>query len=82
MSITSNNQVTQTCASNPPFPRQMLKDVMLFNKPGLERVSGCPIGLILLRCGVFPGEDQSRSCKCMRWCRGCLGKGCSDNREM
>jgi hypothetical protein len=30
----------------------------------------------------FPDEDQSRSCKCMRWCRGCLGKACSDNREM
>jgi hypothetical protein len=51
----------------PPFPRQVLKDVMLFYKPGLERVSGRPIGIILLRCGMFPGEDQSRSCKCMRW---------------
>jgi hypothetical protein len=33
------------------------------------------------RCGVFPGEDQSRSSKCMRWCKGCLSKGCTDNRE-
>jgi hypothetical protein len=82
MSITSNNQVTQTCASNPPLPRKLLKCVMLFNNLGLDRVSGCPIGLILLRCGVFLVEYQSRSCKCMRWRRGCLGKGCSDNREM
>ena len=51
----------------PPFPRQVLKDVILFCKPGLERISGRPIGLILLRCGMFLGEDQSRSCKCMRW---------------
>jgi hypothetical protein len=54
MSITSSNQITQTCASNPLLPRQMLKDVMQFNKPILERVSGCPIGLILLKFGVFP----------------------------
>jgi hypothetical protein len=51
----------------PPFPRQVLKDVMLFYKPGLERVSGRPIGLILSRCGMFPSEDQSRSCTWMRW---------------
>jgi hypothetical protein len=50
-----------------PFPRQVLRDVMLFYKLGLERVSGRPIGLILLRCGMFPGEARSRSCKCMRW---------------
>jgi hypothetical protein len=31
---------------------------------------------------VFPDEFQSRSCKCMRWCGGCLGKGCSDDMEM
>ena len=66
----------------PPFPKQMLKDIMLFYKQSLERVPGRPIGLILLRCGLFPGEDQSRSCKCMRWCGGFLGKGCSDDREM
>jgi hypothetical protein len=66
----------------PPFPKQVLKDVMLFYKPGLERVSGRLIGMTLLRCGMFPGEDQSRSCKCMRWYGGCLGKGCSDDREM
>jgi hypothetical protein len=51
----------------PPFPIQVLKDVMLFYKSGLERVSGRPIGIILLRYGIFPGEDQSRSCRCMRW---------------
>jgi hypothetical protein len=60
----------------------MLKDVMLFNNPGLERVSGCPIWIILLRCGVFLGEEKYRSCKFMIWCRGCLGKECSDNKEM
>jgi hypothetical protein len=77
MSITSNNQITQTCASNPPLPSQMLKDVMQFNKLGLEKVSRCPI------LGCFPGESQSRSCKCVRWRGGkCLGMGCSDNREM
>jgi hypothetical protein len=54
MSITSNNQITQTCASNPPSPRQMLKDVIHFNKSGLGKVSECPIGLILLKFGVFP----------------------------
>ena len=51
----------------PPFPRQVLKDVMLFYKLGLERVPGYPIGPILLSCGVFPGENQSRSCMCVRW---------------
>jgi hypothetical protein len=75
MSIMSNNQITQTCASNPPLPRQMLKDVMQFNKSGLERVSGCPIGIILLNFWVFPSEDQSRSCRCMKWCSGMFGKG-------
>jgi hypothetical protein len=64
------------------FPRQVLKDIMLFDKPGLERVPGHPIGPILLRCGVFPSEEQSRSCKWMIWCGVCLGKGCSDDREM
>jgi hypothetical protein len=54
MSITYNNQITQTCASNPPLPRQILKDVMQFNNSGLEKVLGCPIGLILLKFGVFP----------------------------
>jgi hypothetical protein len=39
MSITSNNQITQTCASNPLEPRQMLKDFIQFNKSGLEKVS-------------------------------------------
>jgi hypothetical protein len=65
-----------------PFPKQVLKDVMLFYKPSLERVSGRPIGLILLRCGKFPGEDQSRSCKWMRWCGDVRANGCSDDREM
>jgi hypothetical protein len=55
---------------------------MLFYKLGSERVLGRPIGIILLRRGVFPSEYQSRSCKCMRWCGGCLGKGCNDDREM
>jgi hypothetical protein len=80
MSITSNNQVTQTCAKKPLFPRQVLKDIMLFYKPGLERVPRRPTGIILLRFGVFPGEDQSGSCKCMIWCGECLGKGCSDDK--
>jgi hypothetical protein len=50
-----------------PFSRKVLKEVMLFYKPELERVPRHSIGTILLRCGVFPGEDQSRPCKCMRW---------------
>jgi len=54
MKITSNNQINQTCASNPPLPGQMLKHIMQFNKPGLKRVSGCPIGPILLKFGMFP----------------------------
>jgi hypothetical protein len=59
----------------PPFPRKVLKDVMIFYKPGLERVQGHPIGPILLRCGVFPGEDQYRSCECMRWCGDVWARG-------
>jgi hypothetical protein len=51
----------------PPFPKQVLKDVILLYKTGLERVSRCPIGIIILRCGMFPYEYQSKSCKCMRW---------------
>jgi hypothetical protein len=66
----------------PLYLDKLLKEVMLFNKPGLERLTGCPIGIILLMWEVFSGEDQSSSCKFMRWCRGCLGKGCSDDREM
>jgi hypothetical protein len=55
MPITSNNQITQTCASNTPLPRQMLKNIMHFNKSGLEKVLGCPIGIILLKFEVFHG---------------------------
>ena len=40
----------------PLFPRQVFKDVMLFYKPGSERTSGGPIGIILIGCGMFPGE--------------------------
>jgi hypothetical protein len=50
----------------PPFSRQVLKDVMLFYKLGLERFSRGPIGIIFIGYG-FRGEDQSRSCKWMRW---------------
>jgi hypothetical protein len=50
----------------PPFPRQVLKDIMIFYKPGLERVSEGPIGIILIGRGMFPGEEKSRSCKCLR----------------
>ena len=51
----------------PPFPRQVLKDVMLFYKLGLERVLGGPIRLFLIGREMFPREDQSKSCKWMRW---------------
>jgi hypothetical protein len=51
----------------PLFPRQVLKDVMLFYKPGLERVSGGPIEVILIGRGMFLGEGKSKSCKWMRW---------------
>jgi hypothetical protein len=54
MPIISNNQITQTCALNPPLLRQIIKDIMQINKPGLERVSRYPIGIILLKFGVFP----------------------------
>jgi hypothetical protein len=40
-----------------PFPRQVLKDVILFYKLGLEGTLGYPIGLVLIGCGIFPGED-------------------------
>jgi hypothetical protein len=66
----------------PPFPRQVLKDVMLFYKPGLERVPRRPVGIILLICGMFPGKDQSRSCKCMRWYGDVWENGYSGDREM
>jgi hypothetical protein len=38
----------------PLNPKQILKDVMQFDKSGLERVSGCPIGQTFLKFGVFP----------------------------
>jgi hypothetical protein len=44
-----------------------LKDVMLFYELGLEGTLGCPIELVLIGCGMFPGEDKSRPCKWMRW---------------
>jgi hypothetical protein len=47
----------------PPFPRQVLKDVMIFYKPGLEGTLGFPIGLVLIGCGMFLGEDKSMPCK-------------------
>jgi hypothetical protein len=53
----------------PPFPREVLKDVILFYKPGLERVSGGPTRIILIGHGIFLGEDKSRSCKWMKWSR-------------
>jgi hypothetical protein len=34
--------------------KQMLKDVMQFDKLVLERVSGCAIGLTCFKFGVFP----------------------------
>jgi hypothetical protein len=43
---------------------------MLFYKPGLENVSGGPIGIILNGCGMFP------------ILLGCLSNGCNDDREM
>jgi hypothetical protein len=38
----------------PLNPKQMLKDVMQFDKLGLERVLGHPIELTSLKFGVFP----------------------------
>ena len=38
----------------PLNPKQMPKDVMQFDKSGLETVSRCPIGLTSLKFGVFP----------------------------
>jgi hypothetical protein len=38
----------------PLNPKQMLKDIIQFDKLGLERVLGCPIGLTSLKFGVFP----------------------------
>ena len=35
----------------------MLKDIMQFNKLGLEKVSGCPIGLTSLKFGMFARGD-------------------------
>jgi hypothetical protein len=35
---------------------QVLKDVMLFYKPSLEGMPGRLIGLMLIGCGMFPGE--------------------------
>jgi hypothetical protein len=49
-----------------PFPRQVLKEVMLLYKPILEGMLGCPIGKILIGCGMFLGEDKSRPFKWMR----------------
>jgi hypothetical protein len=40
----------------PPFPRKVLKDIVIFYKSGLERVSGGPTGIILIGSGMFLGE--------------------------
>jgi hypothetical protein len=59
----------------PPFPRQVLKDVMLFYKTGLERTLGVPTRIILIGCGMFSGEDKSMPCKWMRRCRDVRAMG-------
>jgi hypothetical protein len=50
-----------------PLPGQVIKDVMLFYKPGLEGMLGRPIGLVLIGYGMLLGEDKSRPCEWMRW---------------
>ena len=65
----------------PPFPRQVLKDVMPFYKPGLEGTLGCPIRLILIGRGMFPDEHKSRPCKWMRRCRDVWAMGAVMTRE-
>jgi hypothetical protein len=41
---------------------QVLKDIILICKPSLEEETGRPIGLLLIGCGMFPGEIKSKSC--------------------
>jgi hypothetical protein len=40
----------------PPLPGQVLKDIILIYKPSLEETLGRPIGLMLIGCGMFPGD--------------------------
>jgi hypothetical protein len=51
----------------PPLLGQVIKDVMLFYRPGLEGMLGRPIGIVLMGCGMFPGEVKYRPCEWMRW---------------
>jgi hypothetical protein len=53
----------------PLLPRQVLKDIILIYKPSLEETLGRPIGLMLTRCGVFPGEIKSKPCEWIKWIR-------------
>jgi hypothetical protein len=67
----------------PLNPKQMLKDVMQFDKLGLERVSGCPIGLIHLKFGVFLRWSLVQVMQVYEVAWGkYLGMGACDNREM
>jgi hypothetical protein len=65
----------------PLLPGQVLKDIILIYKPSLEETLGRPIGLMLIGCGMFPGEVNLGHVS--GWGgKGCLGKGCSESREM
>jgi hypothetical protein len=53
----------------PPLLEQVIKDIILMYRPSLEEVTGHPIGLMLTRCGVFPGDIKSKPCEWVKWIR-------------
>jgi hypothetical protein len=46
----------------PLLPSQVLKDIIQICKASLEEVTGCPIGLVSTRNGMFLEEIKSKSC--------------------
>jgi hypothetical protein len=42
--------------------RQTLKDIIQICNPSLEEVTGHPIGLVFIGCGMSSGEIKSKSC--------------------
>jgi hypothetical protein len=65
----------------PLSPGQVLKDIILIYKTILEEVTWIPIGIMLTRCGVFPGEIKSNPCEWMKWIRDSWARGATITRE-
>jgi hypothetical protein len=56
------------------------KDITEACNTHLEKMTGCPIGLVSTRKGEFPEETSSKTCKWVMWSRYVQASGCSEGR--